>query len=417
MGILLRNWQVKLAAIAVATILYTGLVFSGSFSEQELGGVPVEALNQPADSVTLSGIPVDVRIRYRVAAQSAGRVGPDSFLARVDLSGYEMARAGDPQSLRIEVSAVADDVAVLDWEPRQVTVTLDRFGAKQVAVEVDRGDLPAGLEASRPDLSVDEVEARGPESLLRRVDRAVARVRIDPSGIDVRDPVELLPVDLEGRLVDGVELDPATVTVEIDVQSVETSKTVPVRPVVEGVVAPGFGLGSLGVDPPTVTLEGPPDVLAAIVDIPTEALSVDGAAETVVEERSIVVPEGVTAPAEGTSVTVTAEVVAFDAARTVLAAVGCDGAPDGTTCLPQTDQLAVTVAGPTPTVNGIDSAGVTASVDAGGLGPGEHDLQPSIAGLPEGVELVSVSPGAVRVTIQPLATPPPTPAPTPTSSS
>src|SRR5918999_4864450 len=100
MGILLRNWQLKLAAVAVATVLYTGLVFSGSFSEQELGGVPVEALNQPPDSVTLSGIPVDVRIRYRVAAQSVGRIGPDSFLARVDFAAYDMARAGDPQSLR-----------------------------------------------------------------------------------------------------------------------------------------------------------------------------------------------------------------------------------------------------------------------------------------------------------------------------
>jgi YbbR domain-containing protein len=411
MGILLRNWQLKLAAVAVATILYTGLVFSGSFSEQDLGGVPVEALNQPPDSVTLSGIPVDVRIRYRVAAQSAGRVGPDSFLARVDLATYDMARAGDPQSLRVDVRAVADDVAVLSWEPRQVTVTLDRFSAKRVPVEVDPGDLPAGLEAGRPDLSLDEVEARGPESLLRRVDRAVARVRIDPSGIDVSDPIQLLPVDLEGRLVDGVELDPATVTVEIDVESVQTSKTVPVRPVVAGVVAPGFALGALTVEPATVTLDGPPDVLAAVADVPTEALTLDAATETIVGERALVLPEGVAVPDDAAAVTGTAEVVALEVARTLLTGVRCDAAPSGTSCLPETGQLAVTVRGATTAVNGIDAAGVVVAVDATGLPPGQHDLQPSIAGLPEGVELVSVSPGVVRVTIERLATPSPTPSP------
>ena len=29
-----RNWQLKLASVAVATILYTGLVFSGTFSDE-----------------------------------------------------------------------------------------------------------------------------------------------------------------------------------------------------------------------------------------------------------------------------------------------------------------------------------------------------------------------------------------------
>jgi YbbR domain-containing protein len=201
------------------------------------------------------------------------------------------------------------------------------------------------------------------------------------------------------------------VTVEIDVESVQTSKTVPVRPVVAGVVAPGFALGALTVEPATVTLDGLPDVLAAVADVPTEALPLDGAAETIVEERTLVLPDGVIVPEAASVVTMTAEVVAVEAARTVLAGVRCDAAPSGTTCLPATGQIAITVRGATATVNGIDAADVVAAVDAGGLAPGEHDLQPSVAGLPEGVELVSVSPGIVRVTIERLATPAPTPTP------
>ena len=33
MGILLRNWHLKLSAVLLSTVLYTGLVFSGSFTD------------------------------------------------------------------------------------------------------------------------------------------------------------------------------------------------------------------------------------------------------------------------------------------------------------------------------------------------------------------------------------------------
>ena len=33
MGFLLRNWHLKLSAVLLATVLYTGIVFSGAFDE------------------------------------------------------------------------------------------------------------------------------------------------------------------------------------------------------------------------------------------------------------------------------------------------------------------------------------------------------------------------------------------------
>ena len=35
MGWLVRNWHLKLAALALATILYTGVVYSDSFIDDE----------------------------------------------------------------------------------------------------------------------------------------------------------------------------------------------------------------------------------------------------------------------------------------------------------------------------------------------------------------------------------------------
>ena len=46
MGFLLRNWHLKLSAVALSTVLYTGLVFSGSLPESRLE-LPVRTTGQP----------------------------------------------------------------------------------------------------------------------------------------------------------------------------------------------------------------------------------------------------------------------------------------------------------------------------------------------------------------------------------
>ena len=73
MSIFLRNWHLKLGAVFLATVLYTGLVFSGSFTEQVVSGVPIEMVGQPDDWVPLTQLET-VEVRYRVAADSAQRL-------------------------------------------------------------------------------------------------------------------------------------------------------------------------------------------------------------------------------------------------------------------------------------------------------------------------------------------------------
>ena len=54
MGFLLRNWHLKLSAVLLATVLYTGIVFSGAFDEATIQ-VRIEQVNQPANSYVLTG--------------------------------------------------------------------------------------------------------------------------------------------------------------------------------------------------------------------------------------------------------------------------------------------------------------------------------------------------------------------------
>jgi YbbR domain-containing protein len=407
MGWLFRNWALKLGAVALATVLYTGLVFSGSFSDKTIPSVSVTALAQPEGTYLLTQQLGTVDIKYRSATDSPASVTADSFAVTIDLATYDMSQAPQVQSLKIRVRSLSDGVEVLTYTPNSVSVAIDRLDEVQVRVAVDSGQVPPGLEIGTPQLSLQRVTASGPRSRLDRVDRALATVRIDPSGIDCCGQVDLVPVDIDGSRVESVELNPSTVRVQIDVNTVETSRTVPIRPLLIGAPAAGFEVGTVTADPSVVTLRGAPAVLAAIGEVLTEPISLAGSNATLRATGTLVLPDGARladpAAAEPTIVVQIRETIAT---RTLLLGLVCTGAPSGSACLPQIQQVAATVRGTVSDLDAIDAGALIATLDVTGLGPGDHLVQPTVA-LPQGVTLVTMSPISVTVTIVPPATPAP----------
>jgi YbbR domain-containing protein len=403
MGWLLRNWHLKLAAIGLAMVLYTGFVYSGSFSELTFPGHAIDAINQPDGTFPLTQSLPSVDVQYRLSSGVTERVTDESFSVTVDLAAYDMSRAPQLQSLEVHVDSLMDGVEVLSFLPTSVPVALDRLAQRQVRVEVQTGDVPDGLAIGTPRLSQDEVTASGPQSQLGRLDRAVARIQIFESGIDVRQPqAALVPVDIDGREVESVELQPETVTVEIDVRTVETSKTVPIRPLVTGAPAEGFRISGITVEPSVVTVFGVPDALEDVDQITTEPLAVGNASANLTRDLELVLPDGTRLATDATAPVVRVTIVPAIATRTFLVGVSCEGARDGSTCLPQQSQLTVVLRGPERVLADLDPADITPTLDASGLSPGEHELTP-IFSLPRGVDLVSVSPAQVTVVIEPTA--------------
>jgi len=411
MAIFLRNWHLKLGAVFLATVLYTGLVFSGSFTELTMAGVAVSAVGQPAQpqTVLMSTLPV-VDVRYRVARELASMVTPDTFSATVDLSAYDLDNPAQPQSLPISVASLVAGVDVLGFEPQVATVRLDAFATKEIPVRVDRGTVPPGLDVRTPQIEPRQVEVRGPATIIAQVDYARARVRIDPSGIDVEDSFDLDPVDVEGRIVTGpIELDPSRAAIRIDVLTVETNKTVAVRPDLRGTPAAGFGIGQVTVDPAVVTLRGHPDALRAINEVVTAELSAAGANEDLSFDAALILPEGtrLTEPLEAVAVSVAIEPLV--SSRTFVVGLVCQGAPAGSACLPALGQVSVTLSGPTATLAGLSGAAITPIVNVSGRGPGTHTVSLTLPSLPARVNLIAISPTQVSVRIVPPATPTPSP--------
>lgn len=412
MGFLLRNWHLKLSAVLLATVLYTGLVFSGSFSESQVQ-LTVGITGQPSETAVVSGTPGAVDVTYRAPNDVTGTLTSESFRATVDLSDYDMDRAPEPQVLPVEVVSLVEGVEIVRREPPTVTIEVDRLVTKTVPVVVDYGAVPESLEVGEPLTNVEEAAVRGASTLVDQVDRAVARVLIDESGIRVERTVTLEPVDLDGQPVANVAVDPEAVTVEIDVQAVETNRTVSVRPQITGTPSPGFALASLSVEPSTVTIRGLPDVLTGIEEILTEPLDLSGLSADETFELDLILPDETRLlEPEDEVASVSVGIEPSVSSRTFVVGVVCQGAGENA-CLPGLEQVSVTVSGPGSAFAQLSAAEVTPVVDVSGLEPGTYSLTPSIVGLPTGVALDEISPGAIPVTVVAPATPEPTPTPEP----
>ncbi|MBM4407533.1 MAG: hypothetical protein FJ038_02760 [Chloroflexi bacterium] len=411
LGFILHNWPLKLAAVALATILYAGLVLSQN-ARVWPGRVPIQVLNQPSTAFIVGQLEDVTNIRYFAPTDAADRLSSAAFTAWIDLKDVQI--NPDSPLVTVEVQLRVSDPAVdiLDFRPRRITVRLDPVVARTVPVQVAQGVVPEGLEVSPAMLSQQTVTLTGPQSVVSQVVAAEAQVRIQASGIDVDQLVDLIAVDARGEQLTPVEIQPSAVRVRIEVSADVTTKTVPIAPVVTGVPASGFTLDAATVEPTVITVSGNADVLSTLTSVPTKPVAIDGASADLAAPAEVELPEGVSAVG-GRFVTVTVRLRETEATRTITAGLVLVGAESDRTYILGVESVLVTIGGTERALTAMAPGSFTGVVDVTAVAEGQQAISVRVT-LPDGVRLIAVSPPEVTVFVSPRATPPPTPSPSPT---
>ncbi|MEA2537808.1 MAG: hypothetical protein QOF11_2042 [Chloroflexota bacterium] len=405
-----RNWPLKLAAIILATLLYAGLVLSQS-AQVWTGRVPIVPIKLPTSAVLLGNLPPVTSIRYFAPADVAERLTSASFSATVDLASAQP-QADNPNVIAKVIVRNADPrVTIVDYDPPSIIVRLDPLISKTVPVVVEHGDVPAGLELRDPVLSASQATVSGPESVVRLVTSAQARVVVQPSGIDVDQTVDLVAVDARGEVQGPVAVEPASVHVQIAVGSGLQKKTLAIHPVVTGTPAAGFEIDTVSVDPPVVSVQGDADALAALSKVDSDPISISGASTELVRNVPLDLVAGVDS-ISGDSVTVTIVLRPVAATRTYSVGIVLSGARDDRTYSLSTDSVLVTVGGTVAALDSLDPRSLAVVADVDGLAPGSHKVKLKIS-LPADVTLVATSPPEVTVGVAANGSPPPGPSPSP----
>ncbi|HEY7523067.1 MAG TPA: CdaR family protein [Candidatus Limnocylindrales bacterium] len=404
-GFLLRNWPLKLAAILLATLLYSGFVLSQSTSTWT-GSVPITVRGEGEDVRLLTNVGDVDRIRY--VGPPTARVDSSTFEASIDVSGVEP--TGEPRSVRVEVRSNDPQITVLSVEPARINVALARVTSKQVRVVVRPGVVPPGLQIG--DLVADPamVAVRGAEPDLDKVVEVQARVQVEPSGLDVDRDTELIPVDSLGEEVLSVNVSPATARVTIDVFSDSDTKTLPVVPTIVGTPASGFEVASIVVAPSVLSVSGAAAMLSSLVAVDTEPVSITGISQNLRAEVGLQLPDGAS-PITIRQVTVTVTLRRVTETRTYSAGIVFQDARSDRVYALSTDHVLVTVGGAPADLDRIVGQELVVTADVGDLEPGQHVVTVEPV-LPAGVALVSLNPSSVTVTISV----PPTPTPSAATS-
>jgi YbbR domain-containing protein len=404
---IVRNWPLKIGAVMLAAILYGAMVVLQNTGAWP-GSVAIELTNQPADGylIDAKSIPAVDGIRY--FAPPDVPVSQSSFRATADLSGVKPSESDSPP---IRVTLKADDsrIQIIDYKPQQIFVRLDPLIHKQVGVKVFETNLPSGLQPGTPVLSVATVDVSGAATYVRRVAYAQAAVRIDASGLDVDEEVDLVARDATDLKVDNVTFNPTTVHVQIQVGSQLRTETVPVNAArsIVGAPAAGYYITSIDVKPSVVAVQGQADVLALLNGrANTKPISISGATHDVTANVGLDLPSGVTS--DTATVSITIHLASPTASRSVsVGVVPVDARSDRIYTL-STPSVIVTLSGAAAALNAFDSSTLVGTVSVGTLDVGTHTVNITVV-VPAGINAGLISPAQITVTVASVPTPVPSP--------
>ena len=399
--IMTHDFPLKAVAVVIAVVFWVAITQNATprlITVAFDGRIPVERPDNVPAGYVLRGQLGDVGVTLRGPSGIADRVALSDLRATLDVKTLTLGQA-EPQDARVTVTVARDGVEVVDVLPATVSVRLERVTSRSVPVQPRFANSPpSGARAGDAAVSPTEVKVTGPESDVARIVSVLATVGFGDAQTDIETSAPAIPVDAAGLPIDGLQVYPGVVVVKVPVLPIATTRTVPVVFTLRGVVAPGYWVVGVAMDPFAVTVRGDETVLTTLDRIETLPIDVGEMRATKTLTVALSLPTGVTL-LRPTDVSVTITVQPLAGTRVFSSAVLVLGLSANQTAELDLSNVAVLVAGPVPTLANVPPEQVIATVDAGGRGPGSYTLDVTVR-VPAGVSVQTVQPTRVTLTIR-----------------
>jgi YbbR domain-containing protein len=372
--------------------------------------IPIQVIGKDSTLLVTNSIPTDLTLTLSAPRSVWNQLtsSPNLVRAFVDLSGLEAGQHEVPVQVQVGITPVR----VKSYTPQTTTVVLQQFASQVYTIQIsETGTQPVGFQFSDPVLDPVTATVSGPASLVGQVSKVQASIDVSNIMQDTTQTVSLQAVDATGKIVSGVSLTPQQVSVTLPVTRMPGYRVVVVSVVVSGQVADGYRLSGITVNPPVVTLHSDQ---ASLVDalpgfVQTQTLNVNNASQNIDASLSLSLPEGVTVQGSDTvqvHVGVVALVGSLTMSQIPVDTVGLDA---GLQAQMSPQAVDVILSGSTPQLNQLTRSMVTVTLDLSSLGPGVYQKEPKISIAIPGLNVDTVLPATVEVTISEAPTTTPTP--------
>ncbi len=404
-----RNFGTLLLAFILAIVVWVSAVVQADPNRKQVypRAVPLDVINQASDLQLTGNVPTQVRVTIDAPQSIWTQLNnnPNLVKAWVDLSGLGAGEHTVPVKVKVDASPVRWSV-----EPQSVTFTLEPLISKKMPVQLTiNGETPVGYKRGTPTLSPDTVTISGPESQVSKVAQARAVIDISGARETKKVTVSVEVVDNNGDPVNEVTVNPKVVTVTQPVNLEGGYKDVVVKVVTTGKIANGYRLTNISVSPLTVTVFSANPNLVNELPGYVETMPVDltGLSEDIEVRVALNLPQGVDLVG-GQSVLVQVSVAAIEGSLTESIPVEQIGLPPDLQAEISPATVDVVVSGPLPVLDTLTVASFRAVVDLTGMEPGSYQLSPEVDLVPDQVQVQSIIPESVEVTIMPAPTATPT---------
>jgi YbbR domain-containing protein len=407
-----NNLRLLLWAFALALAVWVAAVISSDPDQVRVYPTPVniQIVGQASGLIITGDVPHQVQITMRaprsVWDQLVAR--PDSVRAVLDLSGLKQ---GEHQ-LNLQTQVDERPVRIVQVSPDSITVTLEPLVAQTFPLNVDITGQPAvGYQAGNPTVDVEQVVVTGAQSLVSRVKRVSISVNLGGAREGISSPASITAYDETNQAVNGINLQPETAHVTLSISQQSGFRDMAVKVVVHGQVANGYRLDNISVFPPVVTVySSDPALVSALPGVvETKPLNLQNINNNINTQLGLNLPSGVSVIGDP-NVSIQADISAIESSLTLSGEkVEVTGLASDMSAQISPATVDVIISGPLPLLNTLTHQDVLITVDATGLSEGTHQLTPNVQILISNLQVESILPGTVEVTLAPNPNPTPTP--------
>lgn len=388
-------------SIALASMVWF-LIASGTISRSQFPvEIPVEIENVQTDLAAQTEVKT-VKISISTETVRLRELTAQSFRAYVDLRGI----AEGTHQVPINVVAKETGVQVVRVTPERTFVTIEEVSEKKMPVRVRfDGKAAEGKIPSQAVIEPSSVIARGPQSLIDKIESATALITLAGEAEQVERIVNITALDGNGNPYESISFNPASVEVRVPIVDSTQSKTVGIRVPLEGKTAPGYVVSTVSTNPATLQVTGEPAVLAGINAVETARFNLNGTTETLTLKLPVILPSGITIVASNQSeiiVTVTlAPIVTEREIITGFEFMNLNPNRRVTTTNPGT--VRVLVSGSATALAGLSANDVKVRVDLSSysnIGTYTIELLTRLVSTPAGVSVIGINPSSVVIELQ-----------------
>lgn len=303
----------------------------------------------------------------------------------------------------IEVSALRyNSLVTISKATQNLEIKLDNLAQEQFIVGVETtGTLPRDCALGEVTVSPNLLKVSGPESVVSQIDHVTASIDVTNMTADVVASVIPVLYDSEGNTIDKKDLifNMSMVTVTVHILDI---KDVALIFNVTGTPADGYAYVDMEYEPKTISIKGTVSALNNVtaINIPESALDISGARSDITQVVDVTeyLPDGVTvADSKQAKVKVTVHIAQLSTKVINIfpSTIRVLNLPEGYKLTFDTAVIRVRVSGIVEDIDELDTSSILASIDAGQLTPGTHEVE---LGL-ELDENILHEPVTVRVTV------------------